>query len=693
MLATWLHIAAGLSREATGVTLKICKILITMAMNLGAMHTLNSQATFAKERQPPPSPPSLHLPQDVRTAMSALSIDPIIHRAVCCPKCLARYEISNLPELCYYRSTGRSRQCKEPLWTTRTTRKGPVRVPRQLYTTQDIDSWIELLLSRPETEDMIEASWAHKRSTDRMHSILDSPAWKSLGGNFTTTVGNLTFSFYIDWFNPLTNKIAGKSVSCGAIMFFCLNLPYELQHLPEYTFFAGITPPPKEPSVTGINNLLDPIMERFEYLFRVGKSFRTARHPEGRHIRIAVLPAIGDLLAMRKAMGFAGVGSDKNFCSFCKLHKKDIEELDDAKFIPRDGTESKGASQNWHDASTKKEQNNIFREYGVRWTSMHLLSYRDPVKHTVLGMMHNWIEGVLQHHARVFWGIGIASSELDKASQMTNTALPGEGSTSSDTTNSFDMSGLEEELEALQSEARLHSTDDGMNQSSDTLAQANHRRLSHCNDVDMSSGSEDDSDEDSGFEDAEEDREEEEEEVPSPQVFDILEMEALRKGLGDVVIPSYLVRLPSNLGEASHGKLKADQWLVGFTVFFPLILPEIWLETGTKRKFDLLDNFEHLIICTNIISAHSTSNADADLYTKHYIQYRQSICVLFSRSKSRPNHHYAMHNGPLMKFWGPLIKISEYPYETHNGALQRIKTNHHLCEPNFHSIYVSAPNF
>ena len=76
-----------------------------------------------------------------------------------------------------------------------------------------------------------------------MRTVWDSPAWQSLPGNFSTTPGNLTFSYYIDWFNPFTNKIAGKSASCGAIMLFCLNLPPDIQQLPKNTFFAGITPP------------------------------------------------------------------------------------------------------------------------------------------------------------------------------------------------------------------------------------------------------------------------------------------------------------------------------------------------------------------------------------------------------------------------------------------------------------------
>jgi hypothetical protein len=39
-----------------------------------------------------------------------------------------------------------------------------------------------------------------------------------------------------------------------------------------------------------------------------------------------------------------------------------------------------------------------------------------------------------------------------------------------------------------------------------------------------------------------------------------------------------------------------------------------------------------------------------------------------------------MHNADLMRFWGPLMKLSEHGYERHNGHLQRIKTNQHICE-------------
>jgi hypothetical protein len=177
-----------------------------------------------------------------------------------------------------------------------------------------------------------------------MHTIWDSPAWYSLG-SFTTTRNNLTFAYFIDWFNPLLNKTAGKTVSCGVIMLVCLNLPYELQHLVENTFFAGITPPPKEPSVTTITAVSDPIVDCLQALFH-GKSFRTHRHPEGIVKRVAVLPVIADLMAIRKVLGFAGIKA-RNFCSFCDLSHTEMDCLDPSYWSARMGTNVRQAAIEW----------------------------------------------------------------------------------------------------------------------------------------------------------------------------------------------------------------------------------------------------------------------------------------------------------------------------------------------------------
>jgi len=101
-----------------------------------------------------------------------------------------------------------------------------------MTTTQDFKSWLKFFLSCLGIEDLIDLSYQHcSLETMVMNDIWDSLAWHSMG-SFTTTAENLIFSFFIDWFNLFMNKTAGKIVSCGAIMMFCLNLPYYLPNKP-----------------------------------------------------------------------------------------------------------------------------------------------------------------------------------------------------------------------------------------------------------------------------------------------------------------------------------------------------------------------------------------------------------------------------------------------------------------------------
>ncbi|KAJ6602581.1 hypothetical protein DFH09DRAFT_900038 [Mycena vulgaris] len=145
----------------------------------------------------------------------------------------------------------------------------------------------------------------------------------------------------------------------------------------------------------------------------------------------------------------------------------------------------------------------------------------------------------------------------------------------------------------------------------------------------------------------------------------------------DIQLPSWVGRPPSNLGEASHGKLKAQEFLILFTAIFPLIVPEFWWRTDSTGK-KLLDNFYDLVACTNIISSYTTSDNEADKYLEHYIRYRTSIVELFPEFNHIPNHHYAMHNRDLLKFWGPMATLSEFPGEQMNGRFGKIKMNHRI---------------
>jgi len=391
-------------------------------------------------------------------------------------------------------------------------------------------------------------------------------------GSFTTTVGNLTFSFFIDWFNPSMNKTAGKTVSCDAIMLFCLNLLYHLRHKPKNTFFAGITPP-HEPSVTTITALLDPIIDQLCH-FHHGVIVRTYRHPEGINKHVGVLVLIGDLLAVRKALGFAGIASLHHFCSFCSLARTDIESLDVNLWRPRIGLEVIAAAEEWRQASTKKQRTELFNRNGVRWSSLHQLFYQDPVKHTVLGIMHNWLEGVLQYHVRVKWGIGTDAGQDPNTHQEVQIV--------DDMGMDLDEDIVDKELIELQQENQEHNDTPSHFQ---RLHSINTQNLMAMNIDDASNDDESDfhpsldSDNDSQYSEVES--------LHLACIFDALTLVEIHNCITNVAIPSWVNRPPANLGEKSHGKLKADHWLTLFTVIFPLILPEIWSRTKTQHCYEI----------------------------------------------------------------------------------------------------------
>ena len=201
-----------------------------------------------------------------------------------------------------------------------------------------------------------------------------------------------------------TKKRGNITVSAGIILATCLNVPSELRESLGATCHLGITPLPREPSVSTINHLLSPIATELEELWK-GVVIPTFRHPEGIQRRVSVLPVIADLLGIRKLLGYATVNAMK-FCSFCDLDHNKLRAVDEGIGNIRTGEDVQRAGCDYCDAPTLEMRKTLLKATGVRFSVVQQLSYHDPVHHTVLGIMHNWLEGILQHHARVKWGIG-----------------------------------------------------------------------------------------------------------------------------------------------------------------------------------------------------------------------------------------------------------------------------------------------
>jgi hypothetical protein len=461
----------------------------------------------------------------------------------------------------------------------------------------------------------------------------------------------------------------GKVVSCGAILLYCLNLPLSIRFLPENTFVVGMTPAPHTPTVWTISHILDSVQSMIMEFDLPGKILPTYRHPlNGITVAARIIPLLADLQAIRKAAGYVS-HSARLFCSFCKCLKVNIEDLDYQRWEMRQGIEVRAQAEAWRNLVTVTEKESWTRETGVRWTPLHNMPYWDPVKHVLLGFMHNFLEGVLQHQLRVLWGIGRTQAALKEIAELENDTVRSNLEDTSDASDNSDWQGSQ------------HESTSGLTDDLDDMVVDQDIDMDF-DDMDFDDPSKTPTPPPESITLSLEDESDDEDTTPTPDSnifnFTTEELEMIRSCIRDVQLPTWVQRPPGNLGEASHGKLKAHELLVLFSVIFPLIIPKLWWGGG-EREDQLLQSFCDLVSSTNIIAAYSVTNAEADAYTEHYINYRASIQQLYGFS-SRPNHHYAMHNGDLLKFWGPLSLLSEFPGERMNGDMGKIKTNRRLCE-------------
>lgn len=701
LLATRLNSVEGVSRRTGNLILRGIQFIISMVLLL--VHTALLSYGLALSFTP------INVPRDLRTAYARCSIDPEITRTICCPECFTTYSSRPFSERCTWKESSFTRACNTELWTTRNTPHGPKRVPRRYYSTQSFDSWLTFFLSRCSIVEGLEK--AHDQHVQnpyvhgaKMHDVQDSPAWRDLQGVGSTPF-DLVFGIYIDWFNPFTNKIAGKVVSCGAIVLYCLNLPPHLRYRPENVFIAGMTPPPHSPSFVTIAHILDPIFESILRYNAPGKHVPVYGHQAPQVVTVRAIPLIADLQASRKVSGYVS-HSAHLFCSFCLCHSGDVESLDDHP--ARDAETVCAEANDWYTATTKTERKELATRNGVRWTPMFRLPYYNPVRHVILGFMHNWLEGILQHHLRDLFGIGRDEMAAAKAKGRDSSTVvdKDEQWTESDAAESA------EELDDLAHEsaefaAALASTTDRMHAINlhamdvDSLSTSSHSttrpaaiRSSTAPSEPVSSSSTlsssglphlyDSSDDDADDDDYGDWMRS----LPPPLSSDVKpfafskdELAQVRGTIASVWLPPWVERPPTNLGESSHGKLKARTYLTLFSAILPLKLPDFWWNTDDPFKSRMFRNFCDLVAATNIQASFTTSNAQADAYTAHYRRYRATLPTLFSNHHSKPNHHYAMHSGTsMLKYWGPLPALSEFPGERMNGMLQRIKTNNHQSE-------------
>ena len=371
------------------------------------------------------------MPQSIREALSKFNLDSRTTTYAVCPACHCTYKPqftkgSLMPvydALCHNQPTPESGPCMQPLLRKCNDTTTPWK-PIKPFVYHHFHDFVGNLLSWPDLENAMDSSCNDLKNNlsnpppEFVNDVWQAEFLRTFEGPMPGTLfidrqdeGRLGFTFNVDFFAIEGMRIRGAKTSCGLISMACLNLPYDIRYKPENMYVAGLIPGPKEPSLTELNHYLKPVIDDLVVSWKHGIHYtRTVLHPSGRIIRCAIIAAVMDLLAARKASQLAPVTSHF-YCSVCQCYHLDtLGRTDHQNWEFRNSEELRRHAERWKVASTSKDQDAIFTAHGTRWSEMWRLPYWNPTRQLVVDAMHCVLEGVAHHHFRVVLGLTSTSA-------------------------------------------------------------------------------------------------------------------------------------------------------------------------------------------------------------------------------------------------------------------------------------------
>lgn len=666
------------------------------------------------------------IPIDVRAAMRLLRVQADIVQYATCSSCCATYAPDpDKPDDPYPHACTHSEMdnpvCGTPLVyatqvsdgkTSRTVYK-----PIKIYPYRSLVGYLAALLMKPGVEGWLEKCWEIVESDGHWRDIMDAPAIREFCGPDGRTPFSvqkngelhLVFSLYIDWFNPHSNKKGGKSHSIGAIYLACLGLPPHLRFRPEYMCLVGVIPGPKEPSLTDINHFLRPLVDELLEFWHRGVFFpETAeRTTFGRVVRAVVIPLVCDLPALRKTSGFAG-HSSRHFCSFCPLPKDDMSNPDRSEW-PKGKTweEHLRFAREWRDAPTKAARKALFDRHGLRWSELLRLDYWDPTKYALIDTMHNLFLGTLRHHCMDVWGIaGVGETDgtgnakphtpTEQQVQIDRviTGLKQHSPTALDRMRRdylvafAELNGVVERRTKAIKKVIIDALLDYVRSSLlNPRLRLNIPQVKPMTEIEI---------------DAQvrkpiplqestarfhlPDEQLDEDDVFRFHLFSSEVLRAVRRDISQTIVPTWIEKPPANFGEASHGKLKADQWRTLCTIYMPLTLVCLWGQAGASdAERTVLENFVQLATAADLATRRSMFPERAETFDKNMEAYVKGLRSIYKHHLV-PNHHVALHLKPYLLMFGPVHGWWAFPFERTNGLLQRLNTNY-KSRASFHAWF------
>ena len=413
LLAVVCNVVIGLSTNPCDLIIDTVQMIIrlVMSMNLPPDAHYDPHQTHVLKQ----------LPTSLRAALNTFKLDTMTTVYATCPSCHFTHAPTEnritgdreYPDFCqnYILETHSRRPCSEPLLTLRHGKLRPIKP----YIYVSFMDHLARLLSDPKIEEMCD------RACDVATASIEQPAPVCVcnvfeAGFLRTFVGpdgktlfidrggrmRLALEVLIDFFNPHGTSKRGNHDSIGIISVAVLNIDEDIRYKPE-NLWVSLIPGAKEPTVDGINHYTRPLVDECVVGWERGIHISsTTKSPSGRDVDLAVVISVNDLPAARKVSGSAGVGSN-HYCTVCKCfgiataHRTDFGHPDWSR---RDINLLREKAYAWKNAQTQAERDQIFEEYGTRWSEYWRFVYWDPTRMLVIDGMHCVLEGLVHYHCR-----------------------------------------------------------------------------------------------------------------------------------------------------------------------------------------------------------------------------------------------------------------------------------------------------
>ena len=223
----------------------------------------------------------------------------------------------------------------------------------------------------------------------------------------------------VDWFQPFDRT----QYSVGAIYLTVQNLPRNERYREENVIVVGIIPGPSEPSLT-MNSYLFPLVQELQKAWSTGIIVRAPCNSEIT-IRLALCCVACDIPASRKVCGFLGHNASLG-CNKCyKEFQSSMGQTDYSGYNCESWKLRNCAAHREHcrailHENTKTGIRKKESEFGVRYSVLLSLPYFDPVRYTVVDVMHNVFLGTGKHMFKVWLKLEILTKndleEIEKRS-------------------------------------------------------------------------------------------------------------------------------------------------------------------------------------------------------------------------------------------------------------------------------------